>query len=71
MTSNASTYQGKVKFFNPEKHFGFIENADTGKDIFVHESGCKEKIKKDDVVNYEEADGKKAGEKKAVNVTIA
>lgn len=27
--------QGKVKWFNAEKGFGFIEGAD-GKDVFVH-----------------------------------
>lgn len=27
--------QGKVKWFNPEKGFGFIETSE-GKDVFVH-----------------------------------
>lgn len=33
--------QGKVRWFNPEKGFGFIDRGD-GKDIFVHYSQIQE-----------------------------
>lgn len=33
--------QGRVKWFNPEKGYGFIE-VDNGKDVFVHYSEIKE-----------------------------
>lgn len=33
--------QGRVKWFNPEKGYGFIE-VEEGKDVFVHYSEIKE-----------------------------
>lgn len=33
--------QGKVKWFNPTKGFGFIESADNNKDVFVHISAVQ------------------------------
>lgn len=32
---------GKVKWFNAEKGFGFIEPSDRSKDVFVHRNNVK------------------------------
>ena len=33
---------GKVKWFNPTKGFGFIEREDKQKDVFVHVSALRQ-----------------------------
>ena len=33
---------GKVKWFNPTKGFGFIEREDKEKDVFVHVSALRQ-----------------------------
>ncbi|MDD5648825.1 MAG: cold shock domain-containing protein [Candidatus Nanoarchaeia archaeon] len=61
--------QGKVKFFNETKGFGFIREDETGKEYFVHISGVNEgTLKEDDEVEFDLAEGKKG--LNAVNVTL-
>ena len=50
---------GTVKFFNETKGFGFILDNESNKEIFVHVSGLKEQITKDDKVEFEIVEGKK------------
>ncbi|HLW40692.1 MAG TPA: cold-shock protein [Brumimicrobium sp.] len=60
--------EGTVKFFNETKGFGFINDSESGKDVFVHMSGLIDKIREDDKVEYEVEEGKKGPN--AVNVRV-
>lgn len=50
--------EGKVKFFNVSKGFGFIL-GDDGEEIFVHATGLVDEIAENDRVTYNESQGKK------------
>jgi CspA family cold shock protein len=60
---------GKVKFFNDEKGFGFIER-DNDTDVFVHISELEEgkKPKQGDDVEFELGEGRKGPCAKGVKV---
>ena len=60
--------EGKVKFFNATKGFGFITPSNGGQDIFVHVSGLIDEIRENDNVSYEVQNGKKG--LNAVNVKV-
>ncbi len=59
---------GKVKFFNESKGYGFIKD-DSGKEYFVHVSGLIDKVKENDEVTFDLKEGKKG--LNAVNVKLA
>lgn len=61
-------FQGTVKFFNPEKGFGFIKSNTDKEDVFVHATGVIDEIKENDPVEFEMQPGRK--DMNAVNVTI-
>jgi CspA family cold shock protein len=60
---------GTVKFFDETKGFGFIKDANSTKEYFVHSSGLKDKIKDNDKVTFDLEEGKKGVN--AVNVKLA
>ncbi len=64
--------QGKVKWFNNQKGYGFIE-SEGGGDIFVHYSVIKsdgfKTLNEGELVQYEVVEGPKG--KQATNVTKA
>jgi CspA family cold shock protein len=52
--------QGKIKWFDPEKGYGFIEQTDGGKDLFVHHSEVdNDDLNEGDTVEFEVGQGKK------------
>ncbi len=61
--------KGKVKFFNNTKGFGFINDNESGQDVFVHSSGLKDDIRDGDDVTFDVEQGKKG--LNAVNVQRA
>ena len=61
--------KGTVKFFNDSKGFGFIVDAETNEEYFVHVSGLIDEIKEDDSVEFDLKDGRKG--LNAVDVKVA
>lgn len=64
---------GKVKWFNPQKGFGFIEPEEGGNDVFVHISAVEaagwRSLEDGQKINYELQEDK--GKQSAGNLTEA
>ena len=61
--------QGKVKWFNPTKGYGFIERDDKEKDVFVHSSAVQAanlNLNEGDQLTFEITQGEKGNS--AVNL---
>jgi cold shock protein len=61
--------KGTVKFFNESKGFGFIKDAESTKEYFVHANDLKDSIQENDEVIFDLQEGKKG--LAAVNVKLA
>jgi cold shock protein len=63
---------GKIKMFNGDKGFGFIQPDDGGVDVFFHVSALREgdEIARDKAVSFEVGIDSKSGKSKAVSVDL-
>jgi CspA family cold shock protein len=61
--------KGTVKFYNELKGFGFIKDAESSKEYYVHSTGVKESIRENDEVTFDLEEGKKG--LNAVNVKLS
>jgi CspA family cold shock protein len=61
---------GKIKWFNPKKGYGFIEKEDGGKDIFLHVSALEQAgidtLTEGETVSFEIGENK--GKDTAINI---
>ena len=66
---------GIVKWFNPDKGFGFIQPIDGGADVFVHISAVEragmQSLKEGQTVNFELVADKRTGKTSAGNLAAA
>ena len=62
---------GKIKWFNPTKGYGFIENDAGGKDVFLHVSALEQAgidtLEEGQAVSFEIGDNR--GRENAINIT--
>ena len=62
---------GKIKWFNPTKGYGFIENDAGGKDIFLHVTALEQAgintLEEGEAVSFEIGDNR--GKENAINIT--
>ena len=57
-----STLQGKIKWYNGKKGYGFIERDDKEKDVFVHSSAAQAanlQLNEGDALTFEVENGDK------------
>ena len=62
---------GKIKWFNPTKGYGFIENDAGGKDVFLHVTALEQAgintLEEGEAVSFEISENR--GKENAINIT--
>ncbi|NQZ14518.1 MAG: cold-shock protein [Alphaproteobacteria bacterium] len=65
--------EGKVKWFNPDKGYGFIEPSEGGNDVFVHitavQAAGMQSLPEGQTVTFEVED--RNGKKSATDIAVA
>ena len=59
---------GVVKFYIDEKLFGFLNDKETGKEVYIPVAGLIDEIRKNNIVSYREVAGKNGPE--AIDVRV-
>ena len=66
---------GTVKWFNPQKGYGFIQPSDGGKDVFVHISAVQRAglndLREGETVSYELATDRRTGKQSADELKLS
>ena len=65
---NELFHRGKVTYFDGSKGYGFIKDARTGQDVFVHINDLNERVSENNMVTFEVIKGARG--LKAVNVSL-
>jgi CspA family cold shock protein len=68
MSEKTTKLNGKVKFFNSTKGFGFISDSQNANEYFVHVTGCIDTINENDEVEFDLKEGPKG--LNAINVKL-
>ena len=69
MNADNELRKGKVKFYIDEKLFGFLNDLETDREIYIPVAGLIDEIRKNDIVSYREIDGKNGPEAIDVKIT--
>ena len=51
--------QGRIKFYNESKGYGFITDTESAKDYFFHVTGLLEAVQGEDLVEFDIEEGQK------------
>lgn len=68
MSDSKELRKGKVKFYIDEKLFGFLNDLETDREIYIPVAGLIDEIRKNNIVTYREVEGKNGVE--AIDVRV-